>query len=109
LACDFWLKALDPLSREFVLVERFCKEADRKQRLEVLQDALSGLESFIDYRAWAQTYKPKNTPQTTTAKPIEVDPGKIDRLANMKPVDPSKQEEALEKLAKIKEALQKGK
>ena len=75
----------------------------------MLQDALSGLESFIDYRAWAQTYKPQETPQTSTVKPVEVDPSKIDRLANMKPVDPSKQEEALEKLAKIKEALQKGK
>lgn len=75
----------------------------------MLQDALSGLESFVDYRAWAQTYKPQEKPQKSAPKPVEIDPGKIDRLANMKPVDPSKQEEALEKLSKIKEALQKGK
>lgn len=75
----------------------------------MLQDALSGLESFVDYRAWAQTYKPQEKPQTTTVKPLKVDPSKIDRLANMKPVDPSKQEEALEKLAKIKEALERRK
>ena len=75
----------------------------------MVQDALSGLESFIDYRAWSMTYKPQNAPSKPEIKPESIDPAKIDRLAKMKPVAPEKQAEAVEALQKIKEAMLKGK
>ena len=69
---------------------------------------MSGLESFIDYKAWALTYKPQNKQIKPEIEPESIDPAKIDRLSKMKPVDPSKQKEALEALDRIKAAMQKG-
>lgn len=69
---------------------------------------MSGLESFIDYKAWALTYKPQDKQIKPQIEPESIDPAKIDRLSKMKPVDPSKQKEALEALDRIKGAMQKG-
>ena len=69
---------------------------------------MSGLESFIDYKAWALTYKPQNKQIKPQIEPESIDPAKIDRLSKMKPVDPSKQKEAMEALDRIKAAMQKG-
>ena len=90
-------------------MERFCKEADRKQRLEVIEDALSGLESFIDYKAWAMTYHPEKAEEKPEIKTEDIDPEKIDRLARMKPVPADKQAEILKKLQQIKQARKGGK
>ena len=90
-------------------VERFCKEADRKQRLSVIEDALSGLESFIDYRAWAMTYHPEKAETKPEIKEEDIDPAKIDRLTRMKPVPAEKQAEILKKLQEIKQAREGGK
>ena len=69
---------------------------------------MSGLESFIDYKAWALTYKPQDKQIKPEIEPESIDPAKIDRLSKMKPVDPAKQKEALEALDRIKAAMQKG-
>lgn len=92
-----------------MLVERFCKEADRKQKLEVIEDALSGLESFIDYRAWAMTYHPEKAKEKPEIKAEDIDPAKIDRLTRMKPVPAEKQAEILKKLQQIKQGTEGGK
>lgn len=96
-----WAYVFPPDSKAGYLIYEFLKEADKREKMEILQDALSGLESFIDYKAWAITYQDNDSQTPDPKTKAEVDPAVIDRLAGLKEVPKDKQKEEEEKLKNL--------